>query len=76
MDRMYSEGKSTLLVGVRKSCENQSYRLSADYQLLLVSCCMGMSEYCYFNTQMGKKPYIKVYVNIDEMLNRSDFCAK
>ncbi|MHC6178298.1 spore photoproduct lyase [Clostridium sp. JNZ X4-2] len=70
--KMYFEGKSTLVVGVRKSCEFQSCKPSAHYQLPLVSGCMGMCEYCYLNTQMGKKPYTKVYVNIEEILNKSD----
>jgi spore photoproduct lyase len=70
--KMYFEGKSTLVVGVRKSYKLQSCKPSAHYQLPLVSGCMGMCEYCYLNTQMGKKPYIKVYANIDEILNNAD----
>ncbi|MDF2505999.1 spore photoproduct lyase, partial [Clostridium sp.] len=63
---------STLVVGVRRSYKLQSCKPSAHYQLPLVSGCMGMCEYCYLNTQMGKKPYIKVYANIDEILNNAD----
>lgn len=70
--KMYFEGKNTLVVGVRKSYKFQSCKPSAHYQLPLVSGCMGMCEYCYLNTQMGKKPYTKVYVNIDEILNNAD----
>lgn len=69
---MYFEGKSTLVVGIRKSYEFQSCKPSAHYQLPLVSACMGMCEYCYLNTQMGKKPYTKVYVNINEILSMAD----
>jgi spore photoproduct lyase len=69
---MYFEGKSTLVVGIRKSYKFQSCKPSAQYQLPLVSGCMGMCEYCYLNTKMGKKPYTKIYVNIDEILNRAD----
>ena len=68
----YFEGKSTLVVGIRKIGNFQSCKPSANYQLPLVSGCMGMCEYCYLNTQMGKKPYIKIYVNTDEILNRAD----
>ncbi|MBV4420047.1 spore photoproduct lyase [Clostridium tyrobutyricum] len=74
--RMYFEGKSTLVVGIRKPSEFQSCKPSAHYQLPLVSGCMGMCEYCYLNTRMGKKPYTKVYVNIDEILNRADKYVK
>lgn len=67
--QMYREGKSTLVVGIRKTLRFQSCKPSAHYQLPLVSGCMGMCEYCYLNTQMGKKPYIKIHTNLDEILN-------
>lgn len=67
----YFEGKSTLVVGVRKSLKFETCKPSANYQLPLVSGCMGMCEYCYLNTQMGKKPYTKIYVNTDEILQRA-----
>ena len=68
---MYEEGKNTLVVGVRKKLDFQSCKPSAHYQLPLVSGCMGMCEYCYLNTQMGKKPYIKIHVNVDEILEKA-----
>ncbi|MFL0194483.1 spore photoproduct lyase [Clostridium sp. WILCCON 0269] len=70
-EEMYFQGKSTLVVGIRKSASFQSCKPSANYQLPLCSGCMGMCEYCYLNTQMGKKPYVKVYVNLDEILNKA-----
>lgn len=69
---MYKEGKETLVVGIRKALEFQTCKPSAHYQLPLVSGCMGMCEYCYLNTQMGKKPYIKIHVNNDEILNKAN----
>lgn len=71
LEEMYTQGKNTLVVGIRKSCNFQSCKPSAHYQLPLCSGCMGMCEYCYLNTQMGKKPYIKVYVNLDEILDKA-----
>ncbi len=68
---MYFEGKNTLVVGVRKNLNFATCKPSANYQLPIVSGCSGMCEYCYLNTQMGKKPYVKIYVNIDEILSRS-----
>jgi spore photoproduct lyase len=68
---MYMEGKSTLVVGLRKQLKFESCKPSAHYQLPLVSGCMGMCEYCYLNTQMGKKPYVKIHVNLDEILNKA-----
>ncbi|MCY6483158.1 spore photoproduct lyase [Clostridium aestuarii] len=67
----YGEGKNTLVVGERKTLEFQSCKPSAHYQLPLVSGCMGMCEYCYLNTQMGKKPYIKIHTNLQEILNKA-----
>ncbi|MGL4730643.1 MAG: spore photoproduct lyase [Clostridium sp.] len=68
---MFAEGKNTLVVGIRKKLDFQSCKPSAHYQLPLVSGCMGMCEYCYLNTQMGKKPYIKIHVNTDEILDKA-----
>ncbi|MEW9094382.1 MAG: spore photoproduct lyase [Clostridiaceae bacterium] len=70
--QMYGEGKSTLVVGIRKSLKFESCKPSAHYQLPIVSGCTGMCEYCYLNTQMGKKPYIKIHVNIEDILNRAE----
>lgn len=67
----YFEGKNTLVVGVRKTLEFESCKPSAHYQLPIVTGCTGKCEYCYLNTQLGKKPYIRVYVNIDEILEKA-----
>lgn len=67
----YQEGKNTLVVGVRKSLDFQTCKPSAHYQLPLVTGCIGQCEYCYLNTQLGDKPYTRVYVNIDAILERA-----
>lgn len=67
----YFEGKRTLVVGVRRTMEFQTCKPSAHFQLPLVTSCPGMCEYCYLNTTLGKKPYIRVYVNIDEILTQT-----
>lgn len=69
---MFYEGKNTLVIGVRAPSEFQSCKPSAHYMLPLVSGCSGMCEYCYLNTQLGKRPYSKIYVNVEEILNRAD----
>lgn len=68
----YREGKSTLVVGVKKGLKFQSCKPSAHYQLPLVSGCIGNCEYCYLNTNLGDKPYTKVNVNIDDILNQAE----
>lgn len=72
LNQQYREGKKTLVVGVKKSMKFQSCKPSAHYQLPLVSGCMGQCEYCYLNTQLGDKPFVRVYVNIDEVLDQAD----
>ncbi len=67
----YREGKKTLVVGTKKSLKFQSCKPSAHYQLPLVSGCMGQCEYCYLNTQLGDKPFVKVHVNIEDILNQA-----
>lgn len=71
LNQQYREGKKTLVVGVKKSMKFQSCKPSAHYQLPLVSGCMGQCEYCYLNTQLGDKPFVRVYVNIDEVLDQA-----
>ncbi len=69
--KQYREGKKTLVVGIKKSMKFQSCKPSAHYQLPLVSGCMGKCEYCYLNTQLGDKPFVRVYVNTDEILDQA-----
>lgn len=68
----YREGKRTLIVGTKKSLKFQSCKPSAHYQLPLVSGCMGQCEYCYLNTQLGDKPFVRVHVNIEEILAQAE----
>lgn len=64
---MYREAKRTLVIGVRRSETFQSCKPSAHFQLPLVTSCPGMCEYCYLATTLGKKPYVRVYVNLEEI---------
>lgn len=67
----YQSGKKTLVVGIKKSLKFQSCKPSAHYQLPIVSGCMGQCEYCYLNTQLGDKPYVRVHVNLEEILEKA-----
>lgn len=64
----FMEGKATLVVGVRKTLNFESCKPSAHYQLPLFTGCPGKCEYCYLQTTLGKKPYLRLYVNQDEIL--------
>lgn len=68
----YREGKKTLVVGTKKSLKFQSCKPSAHFQLPLVSGCMGQCEYCYLNTMLGDKPFVKIHANIDDILNQAE----
>ena len=67
----YKEGKNTLVVGVKKGYKFQSCKPSAHWQLPLLSGCVGNCQYCYLNTNLGDKPFIKVNVNIYDILDRA-----
>lgn len=67
----FFQGKSSIVVGVRKTLDFATCKPSAHYQLPLVTGCEGICEYCYLNTQLGKKPYLRIYVNVDEILDQA-----
>lgn len=71
LPQQYRHGKETLVVGVKKSLKFQSCKPSAHYQLPLVSGCMGQCEYCYLNTQLGDKPFVRIHVNVKEILEQA-----
>lgn len=65
----YMESKRTLVVGVRRTLTFQTCRPSAHYQLPLATSCPGKCEYCYLLTNLGRKPYVRIYVNTEEILS-------
>lgn len=67
----YAEGKRTLVVGVRRTLDFQTCKPSAHYQLPLATSCPGKCEYCYLLTSLPAKPYLRVYVNVEEILDRA-----
>lgn len=67
----FLQAKRTLVVGVRKSKEFANCRPSAHYQLPLATGCPGKCEYCYLHTNMGRNPYVRIYVNQEEILNKA-----
>lgn len=67
----YKEGKNTLVVGVKKGYKFQSCKPSDHWQLPLLSGCVGNCQYCYLNTNLEDKPFIKINVNIDDYEKRT-----
>lgn len=65
----YAKAKKTIYLTVTKEKKLRPCRPSADYQFSLTSSCPGHCEYCYLQTTQGEKPYMKVFVNIDDILD-------
>lgn len=71
LEEKFHYGKETLIFSVRKTFKFMNCRPSAHYQMPLATGCMGRCEYCYLNTQLGDKPYVRAYVNVEEILDRA-----
>jgi len=65
----YKIAKRTLVVGIRKTLKFDTSKPSAEYALPIATGCMGHCHYCYLQTTLGAKPYIRVYVNTDDILD-------
>lgn len=69
LQESYVKSKKTILVTINSQKKLKSCRPSADYQFSLSSSCPGNCEYCYLQTTQGEKPFMKVFVNTDEIIN-------
>ncbi|MDP4163689.1 MAG: spore photoproduct lyase [Bacillota bacterium] len=65
--QQYRNAKSTLVVGIRRTLKFDTSKPSAEYAIPLATGCMGHCHYCYLQTTLGSKPYIRTYVNLDEI---------
>ncbi len=68
----FFRAKRTLVVGLRRSKKFATCRPSAHYQLPLATGCPGSCEYCYLHTNMGRRPYVRIYVNQEEILEKAE----
>ncbi|WP_209860436.1 spore photoproduct lyase [Paenibacillus shirakamiensis] len=66
--QQYKNAKRTLVVGVRKTLKFEQSKPSAEYAIPISTGCMGHCHYCYLQTTLGAKPYIRVYVNTEDIL--------
>lgn len=67
----YRAAKRVLVLSVRKRAPLQSCRPSAHWQLPLSSSCPGLCSYCYLQTRHGKRPFVRAYVNVEEILSQA-----
>lgn len=65
----YRQAKRTLVVGVRKTLKFDQSKPSAEYAIPISTGCIGHCHYCYLQTTLGTKPYIRVYVNTEDIWN-------
>lgn len=68
----YRIAKSTLVVGVRKTLKFDTSLPSAEFAIPFATGCMGHCHYCYLQTTMGSKPYIRTYVNVEDIFEAAD----
>jgi spore photoproduct lyase len=65
----YKIAKRTLVVGVRKTLKFDTSLPSAEYAIPIATGCMAHCHYCYLQTTLGAKPYIRIYVNTDDIMD-------
>lgn len=64
----YKIAKQTLVVGIRKTLKFDTSKPSAEYAVPIATGCMAHCHYCYLQTTLGAKPYIRIYVNTDDII--------
>ena len=65
----YAHAKKTLVITTKKALNLDICKPSADYEFSLVTNCPGNCEYCYLHTTQSFKPYMRAYVNIDDIFD-------
>lgn len=65
----YRIAKRTLVVGIRKTLKFDTSKPSAEYAIPIATGCMAHCHYCYLQTTLGAKPYIRIYVNTDDIMD-------
>ncbi|MBU3180771.1 spore photoproduct lyase [Clostridium psychrophilum] len=67
-EKNYATAKKTVLFTTNGQKKLVSCKPSADYQFSLSSSCPANCEYCYLQTTQGEKPFMKIFLNIEEIL--------
>ncbi|MDQ2087326.1 spore photoproduct lyase [Herbivorax sp. ANBcel31] len=68
-NQKFARAKKTLVVATKKSMSLEVCKPSADFQFSLVTNCPGNCEYCYLHTTQAFKPYLRTYVNVEDIFN-------
>ncbi len=70
-EEKYRQAKGILAVAVKKNLSFATCKPSAHFQLPLSTSCPGRCEYCYLQTTLGKQPYLRAYVNLEQILEKA-----
>lgn len=72
---LYAAAKRTMIVGLHPPAPLRGCRPSADYELPLGSSCPGLCQYCYLQSSLGARPYVRVYADLDAILAEAERTA-
>ncbi|TCK98489.1 spore photoproduct lyase [Natranaerovirga hydrolytica] len=72
VQKKYIQSKKTIYVTLNNQKKLQPCRPSADYMFHLSSSCPAHCEYCYLQTTQGEKPFLKLFVNLEDIFNVID----
>jgi spore photoproduct lyase len=64
----FHHAKRMVAVGIKHTLTPQPCCPSADYRLILNTSCPAKCHYCYLAASLGERTYVRLYVNIDEIL--------
>ncbi len=67
----YQALKKVLVLGVYKKHEFETCRPSADFHLPLAGGCPGACQYCYLASTFEMRPFLRLYVNLEEILQEA-----
>ncbi|MCX8129274.1 MAG: spore photoproduct lyase [Clostridia bacterium] len=65
----YARSKKTLVIATKKGLSLDVCKPSADFEFSLVTNCPGNCEYCYLQTTQAYKPYLRTYVNLEDIFS-------
>ncbi|MFZ5988659.1 MAG: spore photoproduct lyase [Bacillota bacterium] len=68
-NQKYARAKKTLVIATKKSMSLEVCKPSADFEFSLATNCPGNCEYCYLHTTQAFKPYLRTYVNLEDIFN-------
>lgn len=61
--------RKPLLLQLKKNLKFDVCKPSADFEFSLVTGCPASCEYCYLYTTQSSKPYLRTYVNLEEIFD-------